>query len=319
MKVLIIYFSQSGNTRKIAHSIAEGAREAASHVDVKSLKKVTYEMLENYDLIGLGSPIWKADPPNIRRFYQNAPDQKGKHIFAFCTHGTMPSFYFPVVLPNLKKAGFAVIGSANWYGDVVMPAMPEPYYTAGHPDAQALEEAKAFGKEMVLNSKRISAGETDLIPPMPKNDVDQNQAVAIVNMLLDYGNPQGKIVRNPELCVYPKCTRCVDYCTMDYNDLSCDPPKFGDKGNLCDDNHECAWCFMICPTGAITLDPDISEHMKPRIGQRKLLFEGILDQAEKDGKFRRHIPFDQVGFNTPYCLAHPKRPYFAVPAKPEED
>ena len=76
MKVLIIYFSQSGNTRKIAHSIGDGAREAASQVDVKSIKKVSYEMLENYDLIGLGSPVWKADPPNIRRFYNNAPDQK---------------------------------------------------------------------------------------------------------------------------------------------------------------------------------------------------------------------------------------------------
>jgi len=315
MKVLVIYFSQSGNTKKIAHSIGEGAREVADQVDVKPLKQVSYEMLEDYDLIGLGSPIWKADPPNIRRFYQNAPDQKGRHIFSFCTHGTMPSFYFPIVIPNLKKAGFTVIGQANWYGNVVMPAMPEPYYTAGHPDAQDLAEAKAFGREIVERSKRIYAGETDLIPPMPKNDVDQNQAVAIVNMLLDYGNPQGKIVRDPNLCVYPKCTRCVDYCTMDYNDFSSDPPQFGSEGHLCDDVHECAWCFMICPTGAITLDPDIAEHMRTRIGQRKPLFETILNQAEADGKFRRLIPFDEVGFDTPYCLAHPKRPYF----NPEKD
>jgi flavodoxin/Fe-S-cluster-containing hydrogenase component 2 len=319
MKVLVIYFSQSGNTRKIAHSIADGAREAASQVDVKSLKHVTYEMLEEYDLIGLGSPIWKADPPNIRRFYENAPDQKGKHIFSFATHGTMPSFYFPVVLPNLKKAGFTVIGSDHWYGNAVMPGMPEPYYTAGHPDEQDCAEAKAFGKEMVERSQRISAGETDLIPPMPKNDVDQNQAVAIVNMLLEYGNPQGKIIRDPEKCIYPKCTRCMDNCPMDYIDLSCNPQKFGSEGHLCDDIHECAWCFMICPTGAIRLDPDISEHVKPLIGARKPLFENILAQAEKDGKFRRLIPLDQVGFNTPYCLAHPNKPHFKVPAKPEED
>jgi hypothetical protein len=74
---------------------------------------------------------------------------------------------------------------------------------------------------MVERSRRISAGETDLIPPLPKNDVDQNQAVAIVNMLLEYGNPQGKIIRDPEKCIYPKCTRCMDHCTMDYIDLAC--------------------------------------------------------------------------------------------------
>ncbi len=319
MKVLIIYFSQSGNTRKIAHSIAEGSREAASQVDVRSIKKVTYDMLEEYDLIGLGSPIWKADPPNIRRFYRNAPDQKGKHIFSFATHGTMPSFYFPVVLPNLKKAGFTVIGSARWYGNVVMPGMPEPYYTAGHPDDQDCAEAKAFGKEMVLRSQRITAGETDLIPPMPKNDVNQNQAVAIVNMLLEYGNPQGRIIRDKEKCIYPKCTRCMDNCTMDYIDLSCKPQKFGSEGNCCDDNHECAWCFMVCPTGAIRLEPDVYEHIKPFIGVRKPLFETILNKAEEDGEFRRLIPFDEVGFDTPYCLAHPSKPHFKVPAKPVED
>jgi len=313
MKVLVIYFSQSGNTKKIAHSIAEGAREAAEVVDVKSIKHVNYEMLEDYDLIGLGSPIWKADPPNIRRFYENAPDQKGKHIFSFATHGTMPGFYFPVVLPNLKKAGFTVIGSARWYGNVVMPGMPEPYYTAGHPDEQDCAEAKAFGNEMVLRSRRISTGETDLIPPMPKNDIDPDQAVAIVNMLLEYGNPQGKIIRDPEKCIYPKCSRCMDYCTMDYIDLSCTPQKFGSEGCCCDDNHECAWCFMICPTGAIRLDPDVYEHIKPSIGVRKTLFEKILNEAEAKGEFRRYVPADEVGFNTPYVIAHQKHPYFRAP------
>ncbi|SCP98523.1 EFR1 family ferrodoxin [Anaerobium acetethylicum] len=313
MKVLIIYFSQSGNTKKIAHSIAEGARGAAEVVDIKSIKHVNYEMMQDYDLIGLGSPVWKADPPNIRRFYENAPDQKGKHIFSFATHGTMPGFYFPVVLPNLKKAGFTVIGSARWYGNVVMPGMPEPYYTAGHPDEQDCEEAKEFGKEMVLRSRRISAGETGLIPPMPKNDIDPDQAVAIVNMLLEYGNPQGKIIRDPEKCIYPKCSCCMDYCTMDYIDLSCTPQKFGSEGCCCDDNHECAWCFMICPTGAIRLDPDVYEHIKPSIGVRKTLFEKILNEAEEKGDFRRHVPADEVGFNTPYVIAHQKHPYFRVP------
>ena len=319
MKVLVIYFSQSGNTRKIAHSIAEGAREVAEQVDVRSIKNVTYEMLKDYDLIGLGSPIWKADPPNIRKFYKNAPNQKGKHIFSFATHGTMPSFYFPIVLPNLKRAGFTVIGSARWYGNVVMPGMPEPYYTAGHPDKQDMAEARVFGKEMVERSKKIKVGEINLIPSMPQNNVDQNQAVAIVNMLLEYGNPQGKIIRDAKKCIYPKCTRCMDNCTMDYIDLSCNPQKFGSEGHCCDDNHECAWCFMICPTGAIRLDPDAIEHIKPFIGVRKPLFENVLARAEEIGEFRRLIPIEDVGFDTPYVIAHPKRPYFKVPSKQEED
>lgn len=319
MKVLVIYFSQSGNTRKVAHSIAEGAKEAADVVTVRDLKNVTNEMLEDYDLIGLGSPVWKADPPNIRRFYEGLPDQKGKHVFSFCTHGTMPSFYFPVVLPNLKKAGFTVIGSKRWYGNVVMPGMPEPYYTMGHPDEQDLAEAKEFGKEMVEKSRLIAEGHRELIPPMPENNVNQNQAVAIVNMLLEYGNPQGRIVRDPEKCIYPKCTRCMDYCTMNFIDLKCEPQRFGSEGCCCNDNHECAWCFMICPTGAIHLEPDVYEHIKPFIGQRKPLFETILSEAEEKGEFRPHIKMDDVGFDTPYVLAHPKHPYYMVPPKKKLD
>ena len=89
MKVLVIYFSQSGNTEKVARAIGQGAAEAADMVDVKSIKDVTGEMLKAYDLIGLGSPVWKADPPNIRRFYESLPDQKGKHIFSFAVRMTL--------------------------------------------------------------------------------------------------------------------------------------------------------------------------------------------------------------------------------------
>ncbi len=315
---MIIHFSQSGNTRKIAHAIAEGAREVAAEVLVKDIRRVSPQMLDEFDLIGLGSPIWKADPPALRKFYQSLPPQKGKHVFSFATHGTMPSFYFPVVLPNLKKAGFTVIGSARWYGNVVMPGMPEPYYTVGHPDEQDLAEASLFGREMVLRSQRIAAGEVELIPPMPENDIDKNQAVAIVNMLLEYGNPQGKIVRDPEKCIYPKCKRCMTHCTMQYNDLTVTPQRFGSEGDCCNDNHECAWCFMICPTGAIRLEPDVLEHIKPFIGVRKPLFENILEEARQKGEFRPHIAMDDVGFDTPYVLAHPKHPYFKVKPEPED-
>lgn len=46
-------------------------------VDLKALIHVTPEMLENYDLIGLGSPIWKADTKKVGAFYKNLPHQKG--------------------------------------------------------------------------------------------------------------------------------------------------------------------------------------------------------------------------------------------------
>ncbi len=320
MKILIVYYSQSGNTRRIAKAIARGARSTGAQVDVVKLKDADYDMFGQYDLLGFGSPVWKADTPNMHAFISKIPNQNGKHCFAFNTHGTLPHLYFPIVLPNLKRRGLLPIGYADWYGDVVMPGMPKPYYTAGHPDAQDIAEAEAFGREMAENSPRIAAGETELIYPDPEmNDKVFQQAMICSNMLLEPTNPQGDFIRDPAKCAFPKCTLCMDNCTMGYIDLKANPPRFGNRGDKCDDCHECSFCYMICPTGAIETDPPMSEHIKPTLGQRKHGFEAMLDRDEAEGKFRRLIPVEEVGFDTPYVLWHPKRPYFVIPKETDDE
>jgi len=58
---------------------------------------------DQYDLIGLGSPVWcGAETPNVRRFVESLPPQQGRHIFVFNTHGVMPEQYFPAVVRRLK-------------------------------------------------------------------------------------------------------------------------------------------------------------------------------------------------------------------------
>ncbi len=321
MKILIIYYSQSGNTQKIAKRIAKGARSAGAEVNVVKLKDASYEMMEEYDLIGFGTPVWKADTPNMHHFIEHMPDQRGKQCFAFNTHGALPHLYFPIVIPNLKNHGMLPIGYKDWYGDVTMPGMPKPYYTYGHPDEQDFAEAEAFGKEMAENSPKIAAGETDLIyPDPPMNEKVFQQAMICSNMLLSPTNPQGAFIRDASKCAYPKCTLCMDNCTMGYIDLTKTPQIFGNRGDKCDDCHECSFCFMICPRGAIETDPPMAEHAAGCVGKRHLGFEKMLDQDEAEGKFRRHIAADDVGFDTPYVIWHPRRPYFVIPReKPEDD
>jgi flavodoxin/NAD-dependent dihydropyrimidine dehydrogenase PreA subunit len=312
MRVLIIYYSQSGNTLRIAKAVARGVSTLADGVELVTVKQALDVDLKNYDLIGLGSPIWKADPPNVRLFIERLPEQNGNHIFLFTTHGTLPHLYFPIVIPNLKRKGFNVIGYNDWYADVYMPGMPKPYYTHGHPDEIDFKEAEEFGREMALNSKRIANGETRLIYPEPElNEKVFKQAMICSNMLLSPVNPQGDFIRDESKCLYPKCTICEDNCTMGYIDLA--NGRYGNRGFKCDDCHECSYCFMLCPSGAINTDPPMEEHIKPHLGKRKLAFEEMLDMDEAAGKFRRLIPVDEVGFNTPYVIAHPNRPYMKVP------
>ena len=312
MKVLIIYYSQSGNTYHIAKQIGRGARSTGAEVKLCRIKDASYDLMREYDLIGIGSPVWKADTPNVHDFVEHMPDMGGKHAFAFSTHGTLPHLYFPIVIPNLKRHGLLPIGYKDWYGDVYMPGMPKPYYTCGHPDDIDLQEAFDFGAEMAANSPRIAAGETDLIYPDPEmNDKVFRQAMICSNMLLSPFNPQGAFVRDPEKCLYPKCHICMDNCTMGYIDLDKDPQVFGNRGDRCDDCHECSYCYMLCPAGAITTDPD--HKFAHDINAPHEAFEKMLKEDEDSGKFRRLIPLDQVGYATPYVYWHPDRPYMKVP------
>jgi hypothetical protein len=85
--------------------------------------------------------------------------------------------------------------------------MPQPYPTAGHPDEIDLQEAEEYGREMAVRSMRVSAGETDLIPPVPdyipKPPPGDLETIASFETLLKFDR---------EKCLYPECTLCMDNC-----------------------------------------------------------------------------------------------------------
>ncbi|MBB1078295.1 flavodoxin, partial [Rhodoferax sp. 4810] len=56
MKVLITFFSQSGNTQKIAQAIWEEA-SLAHEADCKKLEDITPDAVAGYDVIFIGSPL----------------------------------------------------------------------------------------------------------------------------------------------------------------------------------------------------------------------------------------------------------------------
>lgn len=136
MKCVVIYFSQTGNTEKIARAIQTGIKQIAGNCDLLTVKEANPRRLFEYDLIGLGSPIMDKEPANVTAFINNLRFVGGKHIFSFCTHGTMGYIYNPSVVPQLRKKGLLVVGWNDWYGTCWGPIhQPTPYPTDGHPDA----------------------------------------------------------------------------------------------------------------------------------------------------------------------------------------
>jgi flavodoxin len=83
MKSIVVYFSLTGNTKKVAKAIYQGMREYSDTCDITTIKEMDVGHLTEYDLIVMGSPVWGGVPLNVRLFFNAAPSLKGKHALPF--------------------------------------------------------------------------------------------------------------------------------------------------------------------------------------------------------------------------------------------
>ena len=106
MKILITYFSQTGNTEKIAEAIHEiTSKNHESYLT--RIKKVKIKELDDYDLVFIGSACHDTDlaKPALR-LLKKIPDSPKYAIAGFYTHST----YLPEGDERIKKL------SEEWSG-----------------------------------------------------------------------------------------------------------------------------------------------------------------------------------------------------------
>ena len=110
MKILIAFYSLSGNTKKLAQAVGEAAGGEVFEIQTKvKFPKIGFlkylnagwqacrkelpaivgfgKNIDDYDLIFLGTPVWGDNfVPAVRSFLkQNAP--RNKKVALFCAHG----------------------------------------------------------------------------------------------------------------------------------------------------------------------------------------------------------------------------------------
>lgn len=109
-KILVAYFSWSGNTEKIAKMIAEDTGADLFKIETKTAYTDDYDTLvdqaqqeqkddarpelkntvknfEQYDTVFLGYPNWWSDVPMAINTFMESYDWNGKNVIPFCTHG----------------------------------------------------------------------------------------------------------------------------------------------------------------------------------------------------------------------------------------
>jgi len=162
---LVVYFSQTGNTRRIAEAIYE---EVSGDKEIKQLADVG--SLEAYDLAFVGFPIIGFGPADAGKdFLEN--QAAGKPVALFITHASPEdSEVLPEWLDKCKEAaaGTELVGTFNCQGELseqiadLLSASDDPQLrefaearsqTLGQPDEARLEKARAFAREIMEKAK----------------------------------------------------------------------------------------------------------------------------------------------------------------------
>jgi NAD-dependent dihydropyrimidine dehydrogenase PreA subunit len=232
------------------------------------------------------------------------PSLKGKYGFTFCTHGTCAGAYIARMVAALRRKGLTVTGWNDWYGSVFITYFPRPYYTDGHPDEIDLKEARDFGRDIVERSRRISMGETRLIPRLPKKEkydrlygtlpppspeqeeISKAQLEIIVKL---------KPRINTDKCNYPKCTICMDNCPTHSINLSESSPISHQTCGPC-----MLWlCEQLCPTGAIEVDWEPMDKREDIVKSAFSQLAAPMIKYKDLRRFRSLFPLEEVGRDKP--------------------
>jgi flavodoxin I len=163
MKTLVAYYTQTGNTKKVAEVIYE---EIPGEKDIRALGEL--EDLEGYDLIFYGFPIQGMNPAKDAGEFLEAKGA-GKKIVLFITHGAPEDAervkpWLDNARELVSEVGAELVGLFDCQGEVSQEIVEfllnsdNPEYqqygretaeAKGLPDEVRLERARSFANEII--------------------------------------------------------------------------------------------------------------------------------------------------------------------------
>lgn len=156
-KALVIYYSRTGNTRKMAEFIAEGLAKEEVEVTVKDIKDVFADELATYDAIIIGSPTYYGTmSAEVKRLLDDSVKfhgkLEGKVGAAFSSSANIGGGNETTILDILNAMlihGMIIQGDpqGDHYGPVAI----------GFPDARSTKQCIKLGNRVARLAKRLAA------------------------------------------------------------------------------------------------------------------------------------------------------------------
>ena len=149
MKSLVLYYSETGNTEKVASAIARGLES-----DLKRVEEI--EDISAYDLICVGTPVQAFAPAKpIKDFLKKLPNLSGKRGAAFCTmHAAGDKRTLKIIKEKMEAKGISFIGGFSCVGlSRLIGNFGPRIFNMGRPNEKDLKEAEDFGRKILRISQ----------------------------------------------------------------------------------------------------------------------------------------------------------------------
>ena len=155
MKALVVYYSESNNTQKLAEAIATGLDTHAVSVD--SVDPLT---LADCDLICIGTPVQYGAPARkVLELIERMQSMTGKKAAAFCTmHMFGDKNTIQVLKQSLEAKGMVFLGGCSALGWSRLVGNFGPrIFNRGRPNRQELDRATEFGRGLLAKMEQPPA------------------------------------------------------------------------------------------------------------------------------------------------------------------
>jgi len=247
VKITIIYFSQTGNTRRVAQTMAEVFRLEGHPTRTISLKNANHQHVISTDVLGIGAPCFVSRAPTpIKLFLQTLPPLVNQRAFVFATSGGAPGRVLSDLTKLLQSRGAEVLGGFLTRGELFYPLPCLLGRMRNRPNAGDLDRARFFASAVC---EHLSSGQSGTISGSRIDTFKPRGGFYDYLALLGTDGFQRLLLPEPktDLGRCNQCQWCVYECPMD--NITLEPyPVFGDQCI------RCYRCLTGCPQKALDAD-----------------------------------------------------------------
>ncbi|WP_276900590.1 flavodoxin [Dialister micraerophilus] len=137
-KIVIVYWTGSGNTEAMAHAVEEGAQSAGAEVSLNFVSDISADEAASFDHIALGCPAMgneQLEEYEFEPFFEELlPQLQGKKVVIFGSYSWNEGDWIQLWKDRLNEAGVELVA--------------EPVKAYSYPEDDVLEACKALGESL---------------------------------------------------------------------------------------------------------------------------------------------------------------------------